>query len=84
MKKSKSKAAYTNKWLFRNTQHWKEIEYKGARVIIIKKLDAPKIVIERIEEINRKRIANKQLAVSGLIKVLNRYNKEHPIQRHQK
>ena len=84
MNKNKSKAAYTNKWLFRNTQHWKEIEYKGARVIIIKKLDAPKIVIDRVEEINRKRIANKQLVASRLIEVLNRYNKEHPYQHHQR
>ena len=60
MKATKSKAAHTNKWLYRNIQHWKEAEYKGTRVIIIKKLDAPEIVFDRIKEINLKRIADKK------------------------
>ena len=53
MNKEKSKAAYTNKWLSRNKQHWKIVMSNGTRVIIITKLDALKIVFDRVREINK-------------------------------
>lgn len=55
MKKTKSKAAYTNKWLSRNRRFWHEKEINGTTIIILDKQDAPKIVVERIKEINYKR-----------------------------
>lgn len=54
MKATKSKAAYTTKWLNRNKQHWCEKAIKGVMQIVIKKPDAPKIVFERVKEINEK------------------------------
>ena len=54
--KDKSAAAYTIKWLNRNKQHWHEIDYFGrTKIIIIDKPDAPKIVLERVREINDSR-----------------------------
>ena len=55
MKKTKSKAAYTNKWLSRNRHLWHETTTNGIKIIILNKMDAPKIVVERIIEINHKR-----------------------------
>lgn len=55
MKKNKSKAAYTNKWLSRNKRFWHEKQIGPISIIILDKIDAPKIVIERIREINHKR-----------------------------
>ena len=55
MKKTKSKSAYTNKWLSRNRRFWHEKEINGTTIIILDKQDAPKIVVERIKEINYKR-----------------------------
>lgn len=55
MKNTKSKAAYTNKWLSRNRCFWHEKEINGTTIIILDKQDAPKIVVERIKEINYKR-----------------------------
>ena len=56
MKTYKSVAAYTNKWLNRNKHLWHIEHYtKDIPVIIIDKLDAPKVVIKRAKEINRKR-----------------------------
>ena len=55
MKTTKSKAAYTNKWLSRNRHLWHETTTNGVKIIILHKQDAPKIVVERIKEINYKR-----------------------------
>ena len=55
MKKTKSNAAYTNKWLSRNRRFWHEEHVHGIPVIILDKEDAPKIVIKRVEKINLKR-----------------------------
>ena len=55
MNKNKSKAAYTNKWLSRNRRFWHEEHVNGKPIIIIDKVDAPKIVLERVKEINLKR-----------------------------
>ena len=55
MKKTKSNAAYTNKWLSRNRRFWHEEHVDGKPVIIIDKKDAPKIVLARVKEINAKR-----------------------------
>ena len=55
MKKTKSKAAYTNKWLSRNRHLWHETTINGINIIILDKMDAPTIVVERIKEINHKR-----------------------------
>ncbi len=55
MKQTKSKSAYTNKWLSRNKRFWHEEHVNGKPVIIIDKEDAPKIVLVRIKEINAKR-----------------------------
>ena len=55
MKTTKSKAAYTNKWLSRNRHLWHETIINGIKIIILDKMDAPNIVVERIKEINRKR-----------------------------
>ena len=70
MNKTKSKAAYTNKWLSRNKQHWKVGESQGTRVIIITKLDAPKIVFDRVYEINKKRIASRKVFITKLVSLL--------------
>ena len=52
----KSKAAYTTKWLNRNKHLWFEVkDDNGINIIIIKKVDAPTIVRERVLEINAKR-----------------------------
>ena len=62
MNKNKSKAAYTTKWLNRHTQFWYEKEYFfGSKVIVITKKDAPKIVLERVKEINDSRVGAKQV-----------------------
>ena len=55
MKTTKSKAAYTNKWLSRNRHLWHETTTNGIKIIILDKNDAPRIVVERIKEINYKR-----------------------------
>ena len=55
MKQTKSKAAYTNKWLSRNRRFWHEEHVNSKPVIIVDKEDAPKIVLARIKEINAKR-----------------------------
>ena len=55
MKTTKSKAAYTNKWLSRNRHLWHETTINGIKIIILDKMDAPNIVVERIKEINHKR-----------------------------
>lgn len=52
MRKTKSKASYTNKWLSRNKRFWHIEHYVDEQVIIIDKKDTPKIVIERVKEIN--------------------------------
>ena len=77
MNKNKSKAAYTNKWLSRNKQHWKVGESEGTRVIIITKADAPKIVFNRVYEINKSRIASRKKFINELVSILNK-NKKHP------
>lgn len=56
MNKNKSKSSYTNKWLNRNLNAWYEKPYKCTTVIILKKKDAPKIVVEQIAKINDARI----------------------------
>ena len=59
MKKTKSKAAYTNKWLNRNKHLWSDKAINGEFIIILKTKDAPKIVRERVKEINKvRRIKN--------------------------
>ena len=51
-----SKAAYTTKWLNRNKQYWYEKTIdRDVTIIVIKKKDAPKIVKQRVLEINLKR-----------------------------
>ena len=55
MKTAKSKSAYTNKWLSRNRHLWHETTTNGIKIIILDKNDAPRIVVERIKEINYKR-----------------------------
>lgn len=71
MKKNKSKAAYTNKWLNRNRQHWKEQPYFfGTTKLVVTKKDAPKIVLERVKEINEHRVGLP--AVKKEIKALTR------------
>jgi hypothetical protein len=75
MNKSKSKAVYTNKWLSRNKQHWKVDEVDGAEVIIITKLDSPKIVFDRVYEINKKRIATRKVAIRNLLLAINETKK---------
>ena len=55
MKKTKSKAAYTNKWLNRNKHLWCDKAVNGEFIIVLKAKDAPKIVKERVEEINKVR-----------------------------
>lgn len=56
MKKTKSKAAYTNIWLNRNKHLWKEVSFRnGCTLIILKTTSAPNIVSDRIKEINTKR-----------------------------
>ncbi len=72
MKTTKSKAAYTTKWLNRNKQHWCEKAIRGVMQIVIKKPDAPKIVFDRVKEINEKRRlkddpAGKLLSAIGLM-----------------
>lgn len=62
MNKNKSKAAYTTKWLNRNKWFWYEKDYFfGSKIIVITKKDAPKIVLERVKEINDSRIGVKQV-----------------------
>ena len=62
MNKNKSKAAYTTKWLNRNKQHWKEIDYFfGLKKLVVTKTDAPKIVLERAKEINDSRVGVKRV-----------------------
>lgn len=58
MKKPKSKSSYTNKWLSKNKHFWHEGFFNGIKIIILDKNDAPKIVKERIKEINHKRIVS--------------------------
>ena len=70
MNKNKSKSAYTNKWLSRNQQHWKIGEVKGTRAIIITKPDAPKIVFDRVYEINKKRIASRKAFINKLVSII--------------
>ena len=77
MKTTKSKAAYTNKWLSRNKQHWKIGESKGTKVIILTKPDVPKIVSERVYEINKKRIKTHEQAIYKLVFTINKI-KKHP------
>ena len=78
MNKNKSKAAYTNKWLSRNKQHWKVGKSEdGTRVIIITKLDAPKIVFDRVYEINKSRIASRKWAIRQLVSIIEE-TKKHP------
>ena len=55
MKYMKSKAAYTNKWLNRNRHLWEEKVVRGINIIILKTKCAPKIVVERVKEINTSR-----------------------------
>lgn len=54
MKNTKSKAAYTNKWLSRNKHLWHETTIDGIKIIILDKSDAPNIVVKKIKEINKK------------------------------
>ena len=75
--KNKSKAAYTNKWLSRNKQHWKVDEVEGTKVIVITKLDAPKIVFDRVYEINKNRIASRKWAIRQLVSIIEE-TKKHP------
>ena len=44
MKKNKSKAAYTNKWLNRNKHLWHENISHGVISITLDKLDAPQTI----------------------------------------
>ena len=55
MKYIKSKAAYTNKWLNRNKHLWEEKVEMGTRIIVLKIECAPKMIIDRVEEINHSR-----------------------------
>ncbi len=57
MKKAKSKAAYTIKWLNRNKQFWHDEPYFfGTKKLVVTKADAPIIVLERVKEINEHRV----------------------------
>lgn len=57
MKKTKSKAAYTNKWLRRHKNDWHEEDYFfGTKKLVVDKKDAPKVVLERVKEINEHRV----------------------------
>ncbi len=57
MNKNKSKAAYTNKWLWRHKTDWHEEEYFfGTKKLVVDKKDAPKVVLARIKEINEHRV----------------------------
>ena len=55
MNKNKSKSAYTNIWLRRNKHLWYEKRYNGGNCIFFKTKCPPKIVVERVNEINEKR-----------------------------
>lgn len=60
--KNKSKAAYTTIWLNRNKQHWKEQPYFfGKTKLVVTKKDAPKIVLQRVKEINEHRMGVPQV-----------------------
>ena len=60
MNKHKSKAAYTNKWLYRHKKFWHEEDYfGGTKRLVIDINDAPKIVLRRVREINDARIGVK-------------------------
>ena len=62
MNKNKSKAAYTNKWLYRHKKFWHEEDYfGGTKRLVIDKKDAPKIVLRRVREINDARIGVKSV-----------------------
>ena len=56
MNKTKSASSYTNKWLNRNKKFWFEKISDGSKLIVLKKADAPKIVVNRIIEINKSRM----------------------------
>ena len=58
MSKTKSIAAYTNKWLYRHQHQWHVAYINNNRTIVIDILDAPKIVLKRIKEINDKHCVN--------------------------
>jgi len=60
--KNKSKSAYTNIWLRRNPHLWCEKERNHVSLIVLLTDSAPRIVRERIEEINQKR---RKKALSG-------------------
>ena len=76
----KNKVAYTTKWLNRNKQHWCEKPIKGVMQIVIKKPDAPKIVLERVKEINEKRRLNYD-PVDRLLSAIGLMGKTQKIQR---
>ena len=53
MKYTKS---YTNKWMHHYTNFWHEEQIRyGFKIIVIDKEDAPKVVRERVKEINNRR-----------------------------
>ena len=52
----KNKVSYTNIWLNYHPDLWHEHELrKGFKIIVIDKIDAPKIVRKRVHEINMRR-----------------------------
>lgn len=64
----KSKAAYTNKWLNRNRHLWEERKSCGIDLIFLKTECAPKVVRERVKEINEsRRRKSDEILISNLV-----------------
>ena len=56
----KNKVSYTNKWLTHYPHFWhEEVIRTGFKIIVIDKADAPKIVKERVHQINMRRYEKK-------------------------
>ena len=55
MKKNKSDNVYTTKWLRRFKNAWHEEHWNGIPIIILDKLDAPRIVVQCVKRINERR-----------------------------
>ena len=52
----KNKVSYTNKWMHHYPQFWHEEQIRNHfKIIVIDKEDAPKIVKERVKQINLRR-----------------------------
>ena len=85
MKKTKSKAAYTNIWLNRNKHLWTEYNIyfqikESLPTIHLRENSAPKIVVERVKEINAKRSAiNRILYRKYKIQKMIKNKRRHPL-----